>query len=371
MSIKICFIASHFPQGGAERQTTELIKGLLMKDYEVSLLLYQSDIVFYSELKKLKVNFILNSKKSSQITFFKWVNNILFLRKNLKKESFDIIHTYLFYNGILVRLFAPKKFKKKIIYSVRNSYEDVSKLFYYLDIILNKRSINIYNSKKSFIQLYKNPSRSILNNNQVIYNGFDVLKFNANNRKHNNIITIGMVGRMTFQKNQIQVLKAIVEMKKVINHSFKLYLIGDSGLDEGVNIKNFIKKNDLIAEVVLLDSQENIEDYYRMFDVFVLPSIYEGCPNALFEAMLSKCLCIISKGANSDFFIKNGVNGLVYDGSDEMLELQLKAAIDLLKKGFANEIILNGYNYAMDNFSLTSMVNKYHNVYNDLIDKTK
>ena len=367
MPIKICFIASHFPQGGAERQITELIKGLLLKDYEISLLLYQSDIIFYPELNKLKIELILNSQVSSRFTFMKWINNILFLRAELKNRSFDILHTYLFYNGALVRLFTPLRFREKIIYSIRNSYVSAPKLFYYLDKLLNKKSINIYNSKKSFVELYPKPSSTILNNNLVIYNGFDVTRFNAINRRDNAILTIGMVGRMTFQKNQIQVLRVLSNLKHSVGLNFKFYIIGDSNLDEGVNIKQFIKKNKLVNEVILLDAQKNIEDYYRKFDVFVMSSIYEGCPNVLFEALLSKCLCIVSTGANSDCFVKNGVDGLVYDGSDQMLELKLKEALVLINNGAANEMIINGYKYATDNFSLTTMIDKYHSVYRKLL----
>jgi hypothetical protein len=93
----ICFIASHFPQGGAERQILELIKGLLKKEYKVTLMLYQSDQVFYNEILELDIKLILNKDKPSKNIFFKWINNILFLRKNLKNKSFDILHTYLFF----------------------------------------------------------------------------------------------------------------------------------------------------------------------------------------------------------------------------------------------------------------------------------
>ena len=151
--VKICFISSHFASGGTERQITELIKGLVLKGYSVSLLLYQSEIVFYEELYNMDVTIIANKKKASKLKLVRWINNFLFLRSILKIESFDILHTFLFYNGALVRLIAPFKFKGKIVYSIRNSYENTSRIFYYLDILLNNLSVNVYNSKKSFDQL--------------------------------------------------------------------------------------------------------------------------------------------------------------------------------------------------------------------------
>jgi glycosyltransferase involved in cell wall biosynthesis len=366
-NIKICFVLSHFPQGGAERQVLELIKGLLVKNCEVTLMLYQSDQIFYEELKELDIKFICNLKKTSSVKFVKWINNILFLRNNLKKESYNIIHTYLFFNGLVVRLFAPKKYFGKTVYSIRNSYESVSKLYYFIDKLLNKRAINIYNSKKSFQQLYAKPPISVQKNNLVIYNGFDVKKFYRNTKICSQVITLGVVGRLTIQKNQIQVLRVLKKIKNDSKRSFKLYLIGDNDLDEAENIKKYINNNGLSEDVVLLDAQNNIEEYYRRFDIFILSSLYEGCPNVLFEALLSKCLCIISKGSNSDLFIKDGFNGFQYDGTDKSLEEKIVESIKLIGTGDANRVRENGYNYAYSNFSLKKMVDNYIDVYNKIL----
>jgi glycosyltransferase involved in cell wall biosynthesis len=146
-------------------------------------------------------------------------------------------------------------------------------------------------------------------------------------------------------------------------------MIGDNTFDNDSGIMDFIKDKNLENYVTSLGPQLDIEKYYKKFNIFILASKYEGCPNVLFEAMLSKCLCIISEGANSDHFIQNGINGLVYDGSDEMLELQIKQAFGMIMEGRANEIILNGYNYVVHNFSMGSMVQGYVKIYDKILKK--
>ena len=363
---KICFVASHFIQGGAERQITELIKILIKNNFDISLLLYQSDQIFYRELYDLNINLILNKKTQSKFKIIKWINNLAFLRKNLKNTSFDVLHTYLFFNGLIVRLFFYRQFKGKILYSVRNSYEDTSKLFYCLDKILNYRSINVYNSKKSLLQIFPNSSVETRSNNIVIYNGYNFSKFDIPKEKESNTVMIGMVGRMTYQKNQIQGLMVFSKILSSFNCNLRLLIIGENDIDQFLRLKNFIKNNKLEDSVELLEPQKNIENYYSKFDIFLLPSHYEGCPNVLFEAMISRCLSVVSSGSNSDSFVKDGFNGFVYDGSDSMLQDKLTEAITAVMNNKTSVMLENAYNYAQKNFSIELMGDQYLRLYNKI-----
>ena len=120
--------------------------------------------------------------------------------------------------------------------------------------------------------------------------------------------------------------------------------------------------------VTILGSQPKIESYYKRFNIFVLSSVYEGCPNVLFEAMLSRCLCIVSEGANTDHFIQDGVNGLVYDGSTSMLVTKLETAIELIRNGNSGTIAENGNRYARENFALSQMVRSYEIAYERILN---
>lgn len=363
---KICFVASHFIQGGAERQITELIKILIKNNFDISLLLYQSDQIFYRELYDLNINLILNKKTQSKFKIIKWINNLAFLKKNMKNANFDILHTYLFFNGLIVRLFFYRQFKGKILYSVRNSYEDTSKLFYCLDKILNYRSINVYNSKKSLLQIFPNSSVETRSNNIVIYNGYNFSKFDIPKEKESNTVMIGMVGRMTYQKNQIQGLMVFSKILSSFNCNLRLLIIGENDIDQFLRLKNFIKNNKLEDSVELLEPQKNIENYYSKFDIFLLPSHYEGCPNVLFEAMISRCLSVVSSGSNSDSFVKDGFNGFVYDGSDSMLQDKLTEAITAVMNNKTSVMLENAYNYAQKNFSIELMGDQYLRLYNKI-----
>ena len=361
--IKICFLLSHLPQGGAERQTLNLIKNLDSNLYDITLVLYSRQEVFYKEVFDYKIK-IIERKNQYQSKIIKTIDNALFLWFYLRKNNFDILHTLMFHNGFLVRLLAPSFYNNKIIFSVRNSLESTSSFFLKFEKIFIKTSFVITNSLKSrnqYIKLvggkYKD---SILN----IYNGINIPEIKE--KSIHKIKIIGTVGRQTIQKNQIQILRVLNNIRYQYKLSF--FLIGDVNNNLSKSIQEYITMNELEDIVNVMDSQNNIQDYYDKFDIFILSSIYEGCPNVLFEAMASNVLVICSSGSNSDNFIQNGVNGFVYDGTDKDLELILTYVLKIENAFELNEIKKAGRDFVIANFSTKVMVENYEVVYSNIMN---
>ena len=357
--IKLCFVLSHLPQGGAERQTINLIKALDYFRYDISLILYANTEIFYREILELPIHLSVH-KSPNVCKLFRTISNVFYLRRILSRNDFDILHTLLFHNGFWVRLVAPRRYNQRIIYSIRNDLQDGSRFYLFFEKLFIRRSYTITNSLKARDQFKLLVGEKYHHKIFNIYNGFDVKRFILDEPPPTaDKVIIGTVGRQTAQKNQIQVLEAIKRISE--KYSLHFYLIGDKAKDGYKVNETYVITNGLEKYVTILDSQSEIESYYKRFNIFVLASFYEGCPNVLFEAMLARCLCIISRGANSDHFVQDGINGLVYDGSTSMLVTKLEAAIDMLRNGNCARIVENGNRYAQENFSLSKMVNGYEN----------
>ncbi|HBE42572.1 MAG TPA: hypothetical protein DDW27_15490 [Bacteroidales bacterium] len=366
--IKICFVLSHLPQGGAERQTINLIKGLKASDYEITLLLYANTEIFYREVFELPIKIIVNqTQKANKV--IRNLKNAFFLRKVLKDSDFDILHTLLYHNGFWVRILAPRKYKDRIIYSIRNTVDAIPWSSRLAEKILVKKSIVVTNSQKvleQYIDIVGERHRFRVSN---IYNGIETARFLCDEPPGISGKTIiGTVGRQTALKNQIQILQAVNIISKTKPVHF--FLIGDKTQGRSVDNERFVRDHQLSEIVTLLDSQHDIETYYRKFNIFVLSSLNESCPNVLFEAMLSKCLCIVSEGANADKFISDGLNGLVYDGSLPMLVSKLNVALELISGNKHHPMVNAGFDYAFQNFSTDSMMMKYNRLYNSIVHKT-
>ena len=131
-------------------------------------------------------------------------------------------------------------------------------------------------------------------------------------------------------------------------------------------IKFDIEKNDYNKYVNFVETTFNIEQYFKISDIFVFPSLREGVSNALLEAMSCKVTPIITKLPGiSKFIIKDGINGLEFDSSDH--DLLYKKLIQLLS---SEEIRKNmgeeARNLIIDQFSSKKILPKYLNLYENI-----
>lgn len=125
----------------------------------------------------------------------------------------------------------------------------------------------------------------------LLNNAIDVDKFKYNEkvrkekRKELNVqddtLVIGHVGRFVEQKNHRFLIEIFDEIHKQNNNSI-LLLAGQGPLME--EMKEKVKKLNIEDNVIFLGQRSDINELYQMFDVFLLPSLYEGLGMVLIEA---------------------------------------------------------------------------------------
>ena len=119
-------------------------------------------------------------------------------------------------------------------------------------------------------------------------NKVEILKKSSKNFKNSfykkKDLKIINIGRLTDQKDQITILKAINNLKNRIK--IKLIIIGRG--NEKNNLQNYIKKNNLKDTIQIKDPNKNVFSYLKSADLFVLSSKYEGLPNVLLRGINPK-----------------------------------------------------------------------------------
>ncbi len=139
-------------------------------------------------------------------------------------------------------------------------------------------------------------------NSIVLNNGIDTEKFayNAQVRERyraefglQNSFVIGHIGNLVPVKNHGFLLRVALEMKRRGVMGVHFLLAGEGELRG--EIERLIQTYELANMVTLLGSRADPENLYQMFDLFLLPSLYEGFPMVLVEAQTAGVNCLISE----------------------------------------------------------------------------
>lgn len=194
--------------------------------------------------------------------------------------------------------------------------------------------LNVYHSLTHNISrsIWKNTSHIVANSNtlktlceqfspeqkiEMITNGVDIdVFYPAKNKKPNDVINLLFISRLSLQKGIEPLIKACGQLKKDGIENFKLTIVGDGPLRE--------KMFSLISELNISDKidfkgwmrLEDIPEIYRGADVFLLPSIMEGMPSVVLQAMATGLPVIGSKVEGFSEVLEDNVNGFCIEYGD-------------------------------------------------------
>ncbi len=192
----------------------------------------------------------------------------------------------------------------------------------------------------------------------VISNGVDPRPFEQFTRTYKSTKNLKLMylGRIDRTKGVFQLLRLA---KKFPEIQVNFYGIGDafdelSKLILKSNINNVVLHGKVLYKDVVKKYFEN--------DVFVLPTTrIEGLPMTLIEAQFSKMPIVASDIGGITDAVKNGRTGLLVDAGD-FEDLADKIKILMNSMDTRKKVSEGAYAFAMENFTITKMVDKYEQV---------
>lgn len=265
------------------------------------------------------------------------------IKKVLNIPVFQEIHdTYYF------ELFKSKKMKDKLLAKIT------------MFSIKNATKVRALNQmmETMILELYRNA------NTVVIENRVDISRFNTN--KKNNVlhdpISVTSIGTFVFRKGYHTAIKTIKSLSE--KHNISLTLIGG-----GKDKEMLVTLAEGYTNIKLYDRlpQEKLVEILEETDIYIQPSIREGMPRTILEAMAMKLPVITTNVSTIPGTIINGVNGLIVEPEDEQ---QLENAIIKLIKDadLRKEIVNNAYADVVKKFEWNSAFAQYRN---ELLNTTK
>lgn len=102
---------------------------------------------------------------------------------------------------------------------------------------------------------------------------------------------IGHIGRFNEQKNHKYLIEIFGEYQK-LNADSVLCLCGDGELM--ASVKALVESKGLTEKVFFTGNIPNVNEFYQAFDIFVMPSLYEGLPVSGVEAQTSGLPCLFA-----------------------------------------------------------------------------
>lgn len=195
------------------------------------------------------------------------------------------------------------------------------------------------------------------NKYEFIPNSVDINKFSSATADEKNELKtkfsysendkiILFIGHFSQEKRPLLLYQAWLILRK-LNNDLKIIFIGRTiqnfEVDEQIvqTIRSDAIKRGILENILFIEQTDFVHEYLKIADVFVLPSIREGLPNVLLEAMSCALPCVVTNLQGvTDWLIKDRVTGrLLYSDQPEELSVLIKPLLteysDNREMGFA------------------------------------
>lgn len=351
---RILLLIDSLESGGAQRQFVGLAKGLLEAGYAVKALYYHPLEFYLQDLLDAGVEYEYIAGGENKI------RRLRMLSAAIMRFAPDVVIAYLDMPCVSACLIKFLTFARwKLIVSERNSTQRLGRrdkmkfsFFKVADAIVP----NSHTQGRFVAGRYPRLAGKI----DVITNFTDTDRFRPDKKNREGIeARIISVGRVVPQKN---VLTFIEAMRILRNDGFKFKIdwYGSRSLEPYSSLcTEAISEAGLSQDFEFHDAIANIADEYARSDIFVLPSIYEGFPNVLCEAMSSGLPVACGDVCDNAEIVENGKSGYLFDPHDAASIASAIAALLRADRETRREMGHFNREWAGRNFTQKVFIDKY------------
>jgi len=360
--MKIIQVMPEFNFGGAEIMCENLSYELVKLGHEVVLIsLYDvnSPITMRLELAGLKI-YYLGKHTGFDLSMFYKLRNIFI------DEKPDIIHSHRY----VMEYTTPASMSLRICrvhtsHTVARMENDrlgrfLNYFFYHMNIITPVALSE--NMRETIIKEYRLKKSKIA----VINNGIPLLKKQPKqDYSIRNEIKLLHVGRYTKAKNHNEMLKA-VKMLHDKGYNVVLTLVGEGELE--IEILDIIQNLQMDEYVSCSGTTDDVYKYLNTTDIFILPSIFEGMPMTIIEAMSCSLPIVASNVGGIPEMIENFHSGILCFPTAKLISEAIENFItnEELRKRCGE----SAYN-KVEAFSAKNMAHQYNDLYKFLIIRSE
>ena len=178
----------------------------------------------------------------------------------------------------------------------------------------------------------------------VVYNGVDKSVFSESHEKNINenefrLLCVANLIPIKGHKYLLDAVKALSEKHPYLK--IDLDIVGRGFLED--ELKQYVVDNS-ISNVHFHGyvKHEDVAEFMRKTDIFVLPSVYEAMANVCFEAMACHKPIVIFEGQGTDELIEDGISGMIAKKGDSK-DLAAKIEELISNRVLRHTVAENGY----------------------------
>jgi len=376
--INLLYVITKLELGGAQKQLLTLIRHLDKKRFHLFLFTAKDGLLLPEALSVSGLTIKKSRCLERPINPLKDILALIEIYRFIKKNNIEIVHTHSSKAGILGRLAARLAKVKVIIHTIHgwsfNDYQPrVKRLFF---IWLER--LSAWFSDKLVVVSYYDRQKGLDNHigkenkYSLIRYGVDYTEFNIKDQNireelgiNPNDLVVGMIACFKPQKSPQNFIR-LAFLTRTILPDVRFLLVGDGILRR--SIEKLIEKLNLKNYVILTGWRRDIPRILSAIDVFVLTSLWEGLPITVLEAMASSKPVISTHTGGVSEVIVEGKSGFLVTPGD-MYEMSERLAV-LLKDGNLRAQMGQKAKGSLDSdFTLTNMVRKSKNLYEDIIKR--
>ena len=392
MKIGVLILGSLFKVGGYQVFAYNLMDKLVMRDHEVTLIVRASEFHRnYSLYEQLP--FSVATIKNSDERLVKYFPYFAArsLRNAINNNDIDVLQVVGSYPAGYVATY----FKSSVPVALRTHGEDVQidKEIGYglrLDQKMDKKIRKVLHSVDTLIALTNTMSDTYKdlgiygNNVSLVPNGVAVDDFNLGEtfdsdsirNKYNvksDVPLLLTVGRY-HKKKGFNLIPQIATNLRELNVDFKWLIVGNGTENIDHMIRNF-NLEDLVTTVPSIGIQQDksyfkfpgddLIDLYKCADIYVFPSLLEGFPRVILEAMAASTPIVTTDAEGCVDLVEDGANGFVSNKNDhitmaENISKIIKDPTLMSKMAICSREKSYEYNWDI-------VVDKYEQIYRDLL----
>ena len=355
--VKIVYTISNFDTSGSGKVIYDLAKFLDSSKFEVEIVCKNSKGSFFKEIEGLAKPIHFIQFNQPYRPYFNLLNRISSYRKFIKKNKYDIVHSW-YWSSDWTEALAVRLAGACYVYTKKSmSWGGIHwkiKSFLSNFIIMTNKGMDVFfptKKNKTIISFgvdtnYLKPQRDSL----------------TQTRNKFKIIT---VANLVPLKCIEDILKAI----HIINEKdVELSIVGDNNNEYGCYLQNLAKELNIQNQVFFLGKQLDIKQFLNEADLYVIPSQREGLPVALLEAM-SMGLPVLGSDIPGINYVLNEFPELLFEQGNETKLAEKILYFYTMSANERKELGKTIRAYCITHFSLQVFIKKHEELYLKLAHK--